>query len=115
MSGTGLCPAFVLDRVDGQPIWRLMQAQDGTPEVSPVGFGDGAYQPLPNVQTVVKIVGTTHVQGMVQRWADAVRAPLEIKDLVYDPEAVETLVNKPPAKADPEQTSAAQQQPSGSS
>ena len=80
----GLCPAYVLDVIEGQPMWRFMQAEGAPAEACPSGFGDGSYTPLADVRRIVKIVGTAHVQGMVQRWADAVAAPREVGALLRD-------------------------------
>ena len=65
-------------------MWRFMQAEGAPAEACPSGFGDGSYTPLADVRRIVKIVGTAHVQGMVQRWADAVAAPREVGALLRD-------------------------------
>jgi|LauGreSBDMM110SN_4_FD.fasta_scaffold40857_2 hypothetical protein len=80
----GLTPAYVLDRVEGQLMWRLMQAQGAPPEACPPGYGDGEYVPLPGVRTVVKVVGTAHMRGMMQRWPEAVSSPREVRELLRD-------------------------------
>ncbi|KAG1678282.1 hypothetical protein FOA52_013903 [Chlamydomonas sp. UWO 241] len=82
VKGKGLVPAYVLDRVDGRLVWRFMQAEGAPAEVSPHGFGDGAYTPLGNVTNVVAIVGTAHVPGIMARWGDA----------TWDPKSVEGLL-----------------------
>ncbi len=74
-----------------------MQAEGAPAEASPAGYGDGAYEPLRDVTCIVNIVGTAHVQGMAQRWQQAVQAPMEgIGALLEDPNA------KPVAAAEAE-------------
>ncbi len=38
------------------------------------GMGDGCFKPLGRVRTAVAVVGSAHVQGMVQEWRQAMAA-----------------------------------------
>ena len=82
LSSPALCPAFILDRVDGRMVWRLMQGKGAPDETSTRGYGDGEYQPLQDVNVVVNIVGTAHVQGIVKAWENALSKPSEITSLI---------------------------------
>uniref|UniRef100_A0A7R9VAT9 TraB domain-containing protein n=1 Tax=Chlamydomonas euryale TaxID=1486919 RepID=A0A7R9VAT9_9CHLO len=80
--GEPVVPAYVLDRVDGRLMWRLMQADGAREQASPRGFGDGAYVPLKDVRSVVQIVGTAHVPGIVAGWKAALADPTAVDDLL---------------------------------
>lgn len=68
----GVSPAFVLDRADGQPVWRYMMAEGAPDAAAPAGLGDAAYAPLPGgAQRIVAVVGAVHVSGMAAAWAES--------------------------------------------
>ena len=62
----------MLDRVDGELLWRYMGPEAGPLESAPPGFGDGAVAPLEGVHAVVGVVGSAHVRGMVREWGEHV-------------------------------------------
>jgi hypothetical protein len=81
-SPPSLCPAFILDRVDGRLVWRLMQGKGAPDETSTRGCGDGEYLPLTDVKCIVNIVGTAHVQGIVRAWEKALANPSDVDSLI---------------------------------
>jgi hypothetical protein len=64
----GVAPAFVLNEVEGQLVWQYMVPEAGPLGSAPAGSGDGALAPLDGVSSVVGVVGTAHVHGMVREW-----------------------------------------------
>ena len=64
-SGEGSsAPAYILDKVRGNWVYRLMMPKGGGPPHVEHGLGDGEYLPLENPKRVVAIVGTAHVRGI---------------------------------------------------
>lgn len=75
----GVAPAFVSDTSSGSSssspaggsdrrVWRYMMPDGGTQGSAPAGLGDGAFEPLPGVASMVAVVGTAHVRGMIREW-----------------------------------------------
>ncbi|MEW5308708.1 MAG: hypothetical protein WDW38_000646 [Sanguina aurantia] len=75
----GVAPAFVSDASSGSSssgpaggsdrrVWRYMMPDGGTQGSAPAGLGDGAFEPLPGVASMVAVVGTAHVRGMIREW-----------------------------------------------
>lgn len=77
------CPAFVMDHVDGVPVWRYMVPEGGEEVAAPAGAGDGAYQPLPSVRRVVAVVGMAHARGMARSWQDSLKDS-DVSQLLQD-------------------------------
>lgn len=81
-----LTPAYVLtrpaDSEAGAPSAVLQYAMPvgGEQEACPPGAGAGQYAPLAGPCSVVAVVGTAHVRGMIRQWkaaqADAAIKPL---------------------------------------
>ncbi|KAL4443721.1 hypothetical protein ABPG75_011458 [Micractinium tetrahymenae] len=78
----GLTPAFVLTQaagVDGAgaeggaAVLQYAMPQGGDPGACPPGAGAGQYAPLKGPRTVVAVVGTAHVRGMLREWGPAQR------------------------------------------
>ncbi|GAB4818160.1 hypothetical protein N2152v2_005206 [Parachlorella kessleri] len=73
----GLTPALIRTEGEGaaagqqQQVLRYAMPEGGHPVVCPAGQGDGVYQPLPPGRTVVGVVGTAHVRGIIRAWAAA--------------------------------------------
>jgi len=86
----GLCPAYVRDEVNGQTMWRLMQAQGAPPESSPKGLGDAEYTPIKGARAVVKVVGTAHVRGMMRAWDKALKQPADVQHLLKTSTSTDT-------------------------
>lgn len=81
--GKATTPLYMRDQVDGQDVWRYMMPEGGNQVVAPQGAGDGAAKPLSGVRTVVGVVGTAHVPGMVREWKDVLNiSPDRIEKLV---------------------------------
>lgn len=49
-------------------VWRYVIPEGGPAAAAPPGYGDGEYQPAGSVSSVVAIVGTAHVRGIVREW-----------------------------------------------
>lgn len=73
-----VCPAYVRDIVGGQLVWRFMMPENAPPATAPVGLGDGAFKPLKGARSVVGIVGSAHVHGMIREWSECVKAPGDV-------------------------------------
>ncbi|CAG9461069.1 unnamed protein product [Pedinophyceae sp. YPF-701] len=74
VAGKGAAPAFVVGRGDGSAgaLMRYMMPEGASDkETCPGGFGEGCYTVPGDVRTVVAVVGTAHVGGMVRAWQDA--------------------------------------------
>lgn len=65
---TGASPAFIQDIVDGKVVLRYMMPENGPRRSAPMGQGDGEYQPVKGVKSVVAVVGSAHVRGMIKEW-----------------------------------------------
>ncbi|KAG2427850.1 hypothetical protein HXX76_012171 [Chlamydomonas incerta] len=66
-------PMYVLDEVDGAAVWRYAMPEAGPARAAPPGFGDGGVAALPGVRSVVGVIGSAHVRGMVRDWQAAVQ------------------------------------------
>ncbi len=76
-------PVFVRDQVDGQQVWRFAVPDVAPVAAAPAGLGDGALtEPLRGVRTVVGIVGSAHVPGMVRQWKEALDKPSDVETLL---------------------------------
>jgi hypothetical protein len=64
----GVAPAFVLNEVEGQLVWQYMVPEAAPLASAPKGSGDGAVAPLEGEASLVAVVGTAHVHGMVREW-----------------------------------------------
>jgi hypothetical protein len=73
----GLTPAYVLTRSSGAApaVLHYAMPEGGEAAVCPPGAGAGRYAPLAGPCSVVAVVGTAHVRGMIREWADAQRDP----------------------------------------
>jgi hypothetical protein len=80
----GLTPAYVLAKGSGggggdggsaeaAAVLQYAMPVGGEPGACPPGAGAGQYRPLPGPQTVVAVVGTAHVRGMIRVWEAAQR------------------------------------------
>lgn len=74
----GLTPAYVLTRTPGAEgsssggaLLHYAMPVGGEAGACPVGQGAGQYQPLAGPRTVVAVVGTAHVRGMIRQWQAA--------------------------------------------
>ncbi len=82
----GLTPAYVLTRPAGgeggapSAVLQYAMPVGGDQEACPPGAGAGQYAPLAGPRSVVAVVGTAHVRGMIRQWkaaqADAAIKPL---------------------------------------
>ncbi len=43
-------------------------SRGGSTAAGPPGYGDGEYRPVGDPQTVVAVVGSAHVRGIVREW-----------------------------------------------
>lgn len=78
----GQVPAYILDEVDGYTVLRYMIAEGASNKAAPTGKGDGAYEPLGNVESVVAIIGSAHVRGICKQFDSVVDGPsLDVQDL----------------------------------
>ena len=80
----GLTPAYVLTRApagegegagEGAAVLHYAMPVGGEPGACPTGAGAGQYAPLAGPRTVVAVVGTAHVRGMIRDWTAAQRDP----------------------------------------
>lgn len=78
----GLTPAFVLTQAPGgggeggeggAAVLQYAMPMGGDPGACPPGAGAGQYAPLQGPRTVVAVVGTAHVRGMLREWGPAQR------------------------------------------
>uniref|UniRef100_A0A7S0RDT8 Uncharacterized protein n=1 Tax=Chlamydomonas leiostraca TaxID=1034604 RepID=A0A7S0RDT8_9CHLO len=76
------CPAYVRDEVNGQTVWRLMMPENGPMASAPAGSGDGEFKPLKGVKSVVGVIGSAHVRGMIREWDACVKSPADVADLL---------------------------------
>jgi hypothetical protein len=65
-------PGFVLDQVDKYTVMRYMMADGAPNKAAPTGKGDGAYEPLPDADSIVAIIGSAHVRGICKQWNSTV-------------------------------------------
>ena len=82
----GLTPAYVLTRPAADEaggaaaVLQYAMPAGGEPGACPPGAGAGQYDPRPGPRSVVAVVGTAHVRGMIRQWraaqADAALKPL---------------------------------------
>lgn len=75
------CPTFVRREVDGQMVWGYMVPEAAPAGSAPSGLGDGAFKPLPGVRSIVGVVGSAHVRGMVREWNTCVK-DTNVEDLL---------------------------------
>lgn len=80
--GEIVAPVYMRDSAMGRPVFRYVMGKEGTPEaLCPPGRGDGRVEGhVEGVESVVAVVGTAHVRGMVARF-DEVQAST-IADIV---------------------------------
>ncbi|KAL4858448.1 TraB domain-containing protein [Chlorella vulgaris] len=71
----GLTPAYVLTHSGSGATLQYAMPVGGEAGACPPGAGAGQYQPLPGPKTVVAIVGTAHVRGMIRQWPAAQQDP----------------------------------------
>lgn len=79
----GLTPAYVLTRPatsssgnsSAAAVLQYAMPVGGDPGPCPPGAGAGQYQALAGPNTVVAVVGTAHVRGMVREWEAAQADP----------------------------------------
>lgn len=75
----GLTPAYVLTQAPGGggegggAVLQYAMPAGGDPGACPPGAGAGQYAALPGPRTVVAVVGTAHVRGMLREWGAAQR------------------------------------------
>ena len=68
----GLTPAYVLAKGSGDgAVLQYAMPVGGEPGACPPGAGAGQYEPQPGPRSVVAVVGTAHVRGMIREWAAA--------------------------------------------
>lgn len=87
----GLVPAYVLAQPaagassgegGGTPaVLQYAMPVGGEPGACPPGVGAGQFAPLAGPQTVVAVVGTAHVRGMIREWRGA-QADCSLKPLL---------------------------------
>lgn len=70
-----MAPAYVLDTVEGQAVWRFAAPEGAPLRSAPAGYGDGAIGAMSGVRAVVGVIGSAHVRGMVRGWREAVADP----------------------------------------
>ncbi|KAG2492108.1 hypothetical protein HYH03_009599 [Edaphochlamys debaryana] len=81
----GVVPAFVLDQVDGRSVWRFGSPAGAPARAAPTGLGDGELGAAAGVRSVVGVIGSAHVRGMIRRWNDAVKGGAkELEPLLED-------------------------------
>jgi hypothetical protein len=73
--GAAFSPVYARSEVEGQTVWQYLMPDGAPVAAAPQGLGDGAAQPLAGVRTVVGVVGSAHVPGMVRQWQEAVASP----------------------------------------
>jgi hypothetical protein len=73
----GLTPAYLVTRApaSGAPVLHYCMPAGGEAAACPVGQGAGQYQAASGPRTVVAVVGTAHVRGMIREWPAALKDP----------------------------------------
>ena len=71
MIGKGAAPAFVLDKRNLRHAWQFAMPSKAPAGVSEQGMGQGTYNGVSNVKSVVGIVGSAHVGGIIREWETA--------------------------------------------
>lgn len=66
--GVPAAPAYIADNEAGMRVWRYVVPEGGPTAAGPPGYGDGEYRPVADPQTVVAVVGSAHVRGIVREW-----------------------------------------------
>ncbi|CAL8464277.1 g3812 [Coccomyxa elongata] len=67
-TGVPAAPAYIADNEAGMRVWRYVVPEGGPTAAGPPGYGDGEYRPAGDPQTVVAVVGSAHVRGIVREW-----------------------------------------------
>ncbi|CAL8465194.1 g4729 [Coccomyxa elongata] len=52
----------------GMRMWRYVVPEGGPTAAGLPGYGEGEYRPVGDPQTVVAVVGSAHVRGIVREW-----------------------------------------------
>uniref|UniRef100_A0A061R0E3 Uncharacterized protein n=1 Tax=Tetraselmis sp. GSL018 TaxID=582737 RepID=A0A061R0E3_9CHLO len=74
----GVSPSYVLCReADGSATYRYMMPANNLENSCPKGSGDGVFEPIEGVSSVVAVVGTAHVYGIVRNWEKIADKPME--------------------------------------
>ncbi|KAK9825968.1 hypothetical protein WJX74_002300 [Apatococcus lobatus] len=68
-SGAGAAPAYILDKVGQRQVWRLVTPPGAPAGSCPVGEGDGQQEGHLPLKSIVAVVGTAHVKGMMRSWS----------------------------------------------
>lgn len=69
-AGAGASPAFVLDTQDSRHAWQYAMPADSPTGLSTKGIGLGEYRAVEGPESVVAVVGSAHVGGIVREWQD---------------------------------------------
>lgn len=65
-AGTGGSPAFIADNTATEAVWQYMMPKEPVDsDACPKGHGSGLYFGHDNTQSIVAVVGTAHVRGIV--------------------------------------------------
>jgi hypothetical protein len=67
-AGLPASPAYIADSDAGRRVWRYVMPAGAPDQAAPSGHGEGEYKPLQEVQTVVAVVGSAHVRGIIREW-----------------------------------------------
>ena len=67
-TGQAGCPAFIKQSQEGLQTWQyVMPANPVEPNACPTGFGSGINSGRKGISSVVAVVGSAHVRGIVSQ------------------------------------------------
>ncbi len=67
-AGLPASPAYIKDFDLGRTVWRYAMPEASLEEATPSGNGEGQYKPVQAPRTVVAVVGSAHVRGILKEW-----------------------------------------------
>lgn len=67
-AGLPASPAYIKDQDQGRTVWRYTMPEGGPEEATPSGNGEGEYKPEQAPKSLVAVVGSAHVRGILREW-----------------------------------------------
>jgi hypothetical protein len=73
----------VADIIADKPVWRYAMPEEGPQESCTPGRGQGVYNPIQSVESVVAVVGSAHIPGLLREWQTAANVA-QMTDILRD-------------------------------